>query len=104
MRLNAIVHEPEGAETQPPLVIAHGLFGSARNWGAVAKRLAEGRRVIAVDMRNHGDSPWSDDHSYPAMAGDLEEALETHGAGEAGPTIIIPHSGTIRTTRPLSPM
>ncbi|MDF2233482.1 alpha/beta fold hydrolase [Albimonas sp. CAU 1670] len=83
MRLNAIVHEPQGAETKPPLVIAHGLFGSARNWGAVAKRLSEGRRVIAVDMRNHGDSPWSDDHSYAGMAEDLEDALETHGGGEA---------------------
>jgi len=83
MRLNAIVHAPEGEETKPPLVIAHGLFGSARNWGAVAKRLTGGRRVIAVDMRNHGDSPWSDDHSYPAMAEDLAEALETHGGGEA---------------------
>ena len=56
-----------------PLVVAHGLFGSGRNWGAVAKRLADERQVIAVDMRNHGDSPWSDDHSYAAMAADLAE-------------------------------
>lgn len=56
-----------------PLVIAHGLNGSGRNWGVVAKRLADEREVIAVDMRNHGDSPWSDDHSYAAMAGDLAE-------------------------------
>ena len=56
-----------------PLVIAHGLFGSGRNWGIVAKRLADERQVIAVDMRNHGDSPWSDDHSYSAMADDLAE-------------------------------
>ena len=57
-----------------PLVVAHGLFGSGRNWGAVAKRLADERRVISVDMRNHGDSPWSEDHSYEAMAADLAEA------------------------------
>ena len=49
---------------RPPLVIAHGLFGSARNWGAVAKRLAADRQVVAVDMRNHGDSPRSPDHGY----------------------------------------
>lgn len=83
MRLNAIVHAPEGAEQKPPLVIAHGLFGSARNWGGVAKRLADGRRVIALDMRNHGDSPWSDDQSYDGMAEDLDEALALHGGGEA---------------------
>jgi pimeloyl-ACP methyl ester carboxylesterase len=55
----------------PPLVIAHGLFGSGRNWGVIARRLAEGRQVFSVDMRNHGDSPWSDDHSYAALAEDL---------------------------------
>ena len=28
-----------------PLLIAHGLFGSARNWGVVAKRLSATRHV-----------------------------------------------------------
>jgi pimeloyl-ACP methyl ester carboxylesterase len=63
----------EGGD-RPPLLIAHGLFGSARNWGVIAKRLAATRRVVAVDMRNHGDSPWSPVHDYPAMAADLAEA------------------------------
>jgi pimeloyl-ACP methyl ester carboxylesterase len=27
-------------------------------------------------MRNHGDSPWSEVHDYPAMAGDLAEAID----------------------------
>jgi esterase len=76
MKLNAIRHEgPSGV----PLLIAHGLFGSARNWGAVAKRLAVGREVVAVDMRNHGASPWDADHGYPAMAGDLGEAVDDLG-------------------------
>lgn len=65
-----------GAPTETPtLLVAHGLFGSARNWGVVAKRLAEGREVVAVDMRNHGASPWHDEHSYEAMAGDLREVM-----------------------------
>jgi pimeloyl-ACP methyl ester carboxylesterase len=75
--LNTIVHgEPGDA---PPLVIAHGLFGSARNWGVVARRLAEDRQVIAVDLRNHGDSPWFAAHSYPAMAADLAEVIAAQG-------------------------
>jgi esterase len=50
--LNTLIH---GEDTsQPPLLIAHGLFGSARNWGVLAKRLSDTRRVLAVDMRNHG--------------------------------------------------
>lgn len=78
--LNVIRHEgPAGA---PPLVIAHGLFGSAKNWGGVARRLAEGREVLAVDMRNHGDSFRAPVHDYPAMAADLAEVIEAAG-GEA---------------------
>ena len=70
----------QGADAaQPPILIAHGLFGSARNWGVIAKRLSAARRVVAVDMRNHGDSPWHDAHDYPAMAADLAEVIAAHG-------------------------
>ena len=74
MRLAAQEHG-EGGD-RPPLLIAHGLFGSARNWGAIARRLSATRRVVAVDMRNHGDSPRDDAHDYPSMADDLAEAIE----------------------------
>jgi esterase len=40
----------------PVLTILHGLFGSARNWDSIARRLAAKRRVIAFDLRNHGAS------------------------------------------------
>ncbi len=62
-----------------PLVIAHGLFGSARNWGVISKRLSDTREVVAVDMRNHGESGWDDHHSYPALAADLAETVEAAG-------------------------
>jgi pimeloyl-ACP methyl ester carboxylesterase len=75
--LNRLV---QGSPTDAaPLVIAHGLFGSARNLGAVARRLATGREVVAVDMRNHGDSLRSPDHSYEAMAADLAEVIDDLG-------------------------
>ncbi len=64
-----------GPTDATPLLIAHGLFGSARNWGAVAKRLSTSRPVTSVDMRNHGDSPWHDSQSYPDMANDLAEEI-----------------------------
>jgi esterase len=53
--LNTFIHGDDS--TAPPILIAHGLFGSARNWGVIAKRLSDTRRVLTVDMRNHGDSP-----------------------------------------------
>ena len=63
----------------PPLVVAHGLFGSGRNWGAIAGRLSDIRRVVTVDVRNHGESLQSDDHSYAAQAEDLAEVIEAQG-------------------------
>jgi esterase len=77
MHLAETVHGP--ATARPPLLIAHGLFGSARNWSAIGKRLALHRQVIAVDMRNHGDSPRSPAHDYPSMAADLAETIAAHG-------------------------
>ncbi len=71
-----------------PLVIAHGLFGSARNWGVVGKRLSDRGRVVAVDMRNHGESPWSDAAGYRAMGGDLVDLIAEIG----GPVDLLGHS------------
>ena len=78
----------EAGEGSPPLVIAHGLFGSARNWGVIAKRLSDHRRVLAVDMRNHGESPRSPEGGYDGMAADLLAAIERAG----GPADLMGHS------------
>jgi len=59
----------------PTLLLAHGLFGAGRNWGALARKLSDLRRVVTVDMRNHGDSPWYDSHDYKDLAGDLAEVI-----------------------------
>ncbi len=61
------------ATALPPLMIVHGLFGSARNWGALARRLADSRLIIVPDLRNHGESPWMATHSYTDLAADLAE-------------------------------
>jgi pimeloyl-ACP methyl ester carboxylesterase len=83
--LNMITH---GAQTdRPPLLIVHGLYGSARNWGVVAKKLSADRQVIAVDHRNHGESDWQNSHSYFDLAGDLAEVLES-----IGPADVMGHS------------
>jgi len=72
--LNTVIHGD--ATALPPLLIAHGLFGSARNWGVIAKRLSQDRQVICVDMRNHGSSPQFDTHSYHDLADDLAQVLD----------------------------
>ena len=58
-----------------PFVILHGLFGSGDNWATHAKKLADYYRVILVDLRNHGHSPWSEEFSYELMVHDLYELI-----------------------------
>jgi len=71
-----------------PLVIAHGLFGSARNWNVIAKRLSSDRPVVAIDLRNHGDSPWAPEHGYRDLAADLAGVIE----GLGGKADLLGHS------------
>lgn len=70
MRLNFYV-QGEGF----PLILLHGMLGSADNWRAMGKRLAAHWRVYAVDLRNHGASPHGEEMSYAAMAEDLGEFM-----------------------------
>ncbi len=59
----------------PAVVILHGLFGSSRNWRSVARALAPQHRVLCVDLRNHGASPWADSMGYLDMAADVAELM-----------------------------
>lgn len=83
-----LIHHPCEAPLHPPLLIAHGLFGSGRNWGVIARRLADTRHVWAVDMRNHGESPRFPTHTYPDLAADLAEVIRHIGA----PVDLLGHS------------
>lgn len=76
-----------GAAGRPRILIAHGLFGSARNWGVIAKRLSDAFHVTVVDMRNHGESPRAPTQSYIDMADDLVDVLD-----HIGPASIVGHS------------
>ncbi len=72
-----------------PMVILHGLFGFSDNWQTHAKKLASYFRVILVDLRNHGHSPWSDDFSYDLMA---EDVLELCDELQLSNVILVGHS------------
>src|SRR5437763_9515896 len=63
----------------PALAILHGLFGSGRNWASIAQRLAAHHRVIALDLRNHGASPWAETMNYGEMAEDVRASLKALG-------------------------
>ena len=58
-----------------PLVIVHGLYGSSDNWLSVAKKLENHFSLYLVDLRNHGNSPHSEEHNYQAMSQDLKDFI-----------------------------
>ncbi|KAL1500823.1 hypothetical protein ABEB36_006259 [Hypothenemus hampei] len=70
-------------EEKSPLLILHGLFGSKQNWisicKAYAQKLKPSRTVIALDLRNHGESEHSPEHSYAHLAEDVRHFVLQNG-------------------------
>ncbi len=73
-----LYHRVLGQEhpAESAVVILHGVFGTSDNWQTFGKALAEHRRVLLVDQRNHGQSPHSSEFNYSAMADDLKTLVE----------------------------
>ncbi|MBE8362531.1 alpha/beta fold hydrolase [Leptospira borgpetersenii] len=55
-----------------PILVLHGLFGSSKNWFSVGDFLSRYADVYLMDLRNHGDSPHSNEHSLASMVEDVE--------------------------------
>jgi pimeloyl-ACP methyl ester carboxylesterase len=58
---------------RPAILLLHGGAVSARGWGPCAAMLGHAYRLIALDMRGHGDSEWPRDGlaTHDMMADDL---------------------------------
>ena len=63
-----------GGSDKPPLVFVHGLDRVARTFDHLAPYFTSRYRVIAYDMRGHGDSSWDSEGRYRVEdhVGDLE--------------------------------
>lgn len=70
------LHYQSAGNGGTPLLLIHGLFGSADNWRGIAKQLATTRQVISVDLRNHGRSFQHPRQNYPLMAADIADVLD----------------------------
>jgi pimeloyl-ACP methyl ester carboxylesterase len=70
-----------GSLDAPAIVCVHGYTGSAEAFNALARRLCERFRVIALDVRGHGESAWSPDgaYQYADQASDLAELVDALG-------------------------
>lgn len=74
----------------PGVVLVHGGMAHSGWWDHIGPQLAEGRRVVALDLSGHGDS---DHRNHYALDVWVDEALAVAEAGAiAGPPVLIGHS------------
>ena len=79
----AVLHAIEAGSGQP-LVMIPGWSQSAAEYGRNIEELAKTRRVIALDMRSHGESSnAATGHRIQRLAKDLREVLESLGLDRA---------------------
>ena len=77
-----ILHATTAGEG-PPTILLHGLFGTGTNFTTIQRRLAAGRRIVTMDLRNHGRSGHDPRMDYPVMADDVVETMDALGIGTA---------------------
>jgi len=67
-----------GGDGKPPMVMVHGLDRNARTFDHLATRFTSKYRVLAIDMRGHGDSGWDPQGRYLVEdhVGDLEGVVQ----------------------------
>ena len=88
-----------GNEAAPPIVLVHGGRDNCHTWDWLAPHLARRWRVIAPDLRGHGDSQWTSDGSY-TMHGYLYDLAQLIHQLRLAPVPIIAHSlGGMISTR-----
>lgn len=71
------------------VLLLHGLFGSAAQWHHIAVPLSRTRRVLTVDLRNHGASPHTAGMDYGQMSEDLRALVD---AQELDEVAVVGHS------------
>ena len=66
-----------------PVICVHGYTSSAEAFNALARRIQDRAHIIAMDVRGHGESAWSEDdaYQYADQAGDLAALVDQLGIG-----------------------
>ena len=71
------LHYLEWPGNGQPALLVHGSGLCAGTWEALAQSLASRFRVIAIDLRGHGDSDKPDGHyTWPEVVGDLPNFMD----------------------------
>ncbi len=86
LRVMQLAHEFIGAHLAPPLVLIHGITDNRHMWHPLLAELAEHHRVLAVDLRGHGDSDRDDGYDPISYATDVVETAT--GLGLTNPLVV----------------
>jgi pimeloyl-ACP methyl ester carboxylesterase len=86
--------KPDESTGNTPVLLLHGLLGSKRNFASLGQtlgvQLEKQRRILGVDLRNHGDTtPWTASMSYVDMVEDVVHFLDAHGIDRV---VLVGHS------------
>lgn len=82
------IRERPGGE--PALLLLHGLASNARWWDLVGRELAPAHRVVAPDLRGHGESDRPQaEYDFDTVVADLEEVVSALGIT---PLVVVGHS------------
>src|SRR2546426_10717237 len=70
-----------GAASAPPVVCVHGYTSSAEAFNGLARRFRDRVRLIAMDVRGHGESAWAPGgtYQYADQVGDLAGLVDQLG-------------------------
>ena len=80
-----------GNEAAAPLLLVHGGRDHCRNWDWIAQALRDEYRIIAPDLRGHGDSQWMIGGTY-RMSDYVYDIAQLVHQTIGGPLSIVGHS------------
>jgi len=85
-----LAHDVQGSG--PLLVLVHGITENRHSWDPITADLAATHRVLRVDLRGHGESPYADAYDVASLAADIAPLVDE-------PPLIVGHSlgGTVVT-------
>ena len=80
-----------GGEGRPPMLLVHGGSAHANWWDFVGPLLTDRFHVMALDLRGHGESAWTDEWAYGSRhyAADLDAIITSWGLGAP---VLVGHS------------